>query len=1032
MNDKKLKVSLSSGFINKVPIKNKLAYRNGFVPSEITIIELGDAIDHGMTFSYQFSGNTRSAGNFLASDILAIDIDYGMTLNDASLHPIVQKYCSMLYTTVNHSPDQHRFRLIFVLPRTITSARDLSAATRALAQRLGGDRAATDAARIFHGNKDCDPVIFPNSIDDNFLKELIEDGLTIPSSESISFAGSTSNRSVYRPDAGLMVKTSDGQLVDAVSIETHTPIHCPFHDDQRPSAFVDRNKKNSVYLYCPKCQKTWWLTDGQLDHVRFNEFEEIVVAVREDDLPRKQKASLLEFLEQPEQIRPDNIHVTSSKHLKISELKDGLTLIKSPKGSGKTTFLADVLKKVIERYASLEEYEEKTDPDIDEPFFGKDKILLIGHRQALIGELCQRLRLNCYLDDKNKEYGDVWNRRHRYGVCLDSLWKVQDQKYDIVVIDEVEQVLAHFFSDTIGEKRYGIFGIFSMIIRNAKKVVALDADLGWTTFTTLTDLIRVDPFLDRSNSTNKTKNSNKPVPVHIYINRWQQTGKELNIYPNVSQLIQKIKEDIASGARIFICSNSKKKIKSLDASIKKFEEELGRDITRILITSENSTNKEVQSFIKNITTEYLKYQVILCSPSLGTGIDISFENDEQEIDAVYGLFENQVNTHFEIDQQLARVRNPKEVHVWVSPVCYNFETEFEVVKHDYLRRNLLDAVSFGFSPFHQRNHQEVDPFLKLAVMVISRERASKNYLKGNFISHRKSQGWVVNEIPVDEDLSQVGRLFFKVGKDITKEENILAMLNASVLNKWEYDKIEDMLEDDDAIISPDQWASFQRTRLELFYREPVSRELIKRDRDGKFRRAVTMYEEFNTIGDTPYRQYIESKSKFRDKTHKKLLQKLFIDRPTQCLLIHGLLSATPFFKKGVFDTSVVFTKDDLKKFVSVSTTHKSLVDTQLEINTQRDFHIKPTQHLNRILSLIGLKHKKVKTSNKKGEKFYAYQFDGQALDELQTLISRREAIGNNGWNFINKTYGFTYPDSENALEMYQSSMRRRRPISLHG
>ena len=1026
MLDRKLKVSVSSGFFNKTPIKSKQAYKDGFLPYEISIIQLGEAIDHGMTFSYQFNENTRSAGNFHATDILAIDVDYGMTIEDALAHPIVQKYCSMLYTTVNHSVDQHRFRLIFVLPRTITNARELSAATRALAQRLGGDRAATDAARMFHGNNDCNPEIFENSIDENFLKELIEDGLTIPASESIAFAGSTSNRSDYRPDAGLMVKTSDGQFVDAISIETHTPIHCPFHDDQTPSAFVDRNKKNSVYLYCPKCQKTWWLTDGQPDRVRFNEFEEVVVALSEDDLPRKQKATLLEFFEHPEQIKPDNIHVTSTRHLQIPELKDGLTLIKSPKGSGKTTFLADVLKKVIQRYASLEEYEENTDPDIDEPYFGKDKILLIGHRQALIGELCQRLRLNCYLDDKNREYGDVWSRRHRYGVCLDSLWKIQDQKYDIVVIDEIEQVLAHFFSDTIGEKRYGIFGIFARIIRNAKKVVALDADLGWTTFTTLTDLIRIDPSSDRLNSPNKTQHAKKPVPVHIYINRWQQTGKIVHIYPNVSQLIQKIKQDVVSGSRIFICSNSKKKIKSLDASLKKFEEELGWDIPRIMITSENSTNKDVQSFIKNIATESLNYQVILSSPSLGTGIDISFENDRQEIDAVYGVFENQVNTHFEIDQQLARVRNPKEVHVWVSPVCYNFETEFEVVKHDYLRRNLLDSVSVGFSPFHITSNQGVDPFLKLAVMVISRERASKNYLKGNFINYRKSQGWEVDEVIFDDDLREEGRLFFKVGKDIAKEENILAVLHAPVLNKWEYDKIEDMLEDEDAIISPEEWASFQRTRLELFYREPVSREMLKRDRGGKFRRAVTMFEEFNTIGDKPYRQYLDSNSRFREKKDRKLLEKLFVDRPTQCVLIHGLLSTTPFFKKGMFDTSVVFTKEDLKKFVSASTKFKPQVDTQFKINTQRDLHLKPSQHLNKILALIGLKHVKVKAWVENGEKVYAYQLDANVLAEMRALVQRREEIGRNGWDFVDQTYGFTYPDPETTPGIYQSPARRRK------
>lgn len=1024
MIDRKLKVSVSSGFINKTPITSKLAYKHGFMPHEITIIDLGFAIDDGMTFSYQFIENTRSAENFKATDILAIDVDYGMTLDEALAHPIVQRYCSMMYITVNHSADHHRFRLIFVLPRTITNPRELSAATRALAQRLGGDRAATDAARMFHGNKDCNPEILGNSIDDKFLAELIGDGLTIPASESISFTGSTSNRSLFRPDAGLKVKTSDGRYVDAISIETLTPIHCPFHDDRTPSAFVSRNKKDSVYLYCPKCQKTWWLTDGQPDIVNFNEFEEVVIALTEDDLPRKRKATLMEFFENQDPIKPDNIHVTSTRHLKIRELKHGLTLIKSPKGSGKTSFLADILERVIYRYPSLEAYEENTDPDCDEPFFGKDKILLIGHRQALIGELCQRLRLNCYLDDKGLNQGDMLSRRRRYGICLDSLWKIQDQKYDIVVIDEVEQVLAHFFSDTIGEKRYGIFGIFARIICSAKKVVALDADLGWTTFITLSDLVRFDLSTVKSKKELKRYNPRKILPVHIYINRWQQRDKVVNLYPNVSQLIYRIKQDIVSNSRIFICANSKKKIKALDASLKKFEEELGRDIPRIMITSDNSTNSEVQSFIKNIATECLNYQVILSSPSLGTGIDINFENDRQEIDSVYGIFENQVNTHFEIDQQLARVRNPKEVHVWVSPVTYNFETEFEVVKNDYMRRNLHNNITTGFSPFVMSSDHEVDPFLKLAVLVISRERASKNYLKTNFINYRKSQGWEVEDVLFDDEIREEGRLFFKIGKDITKEENIVAVLNAPVLNRVEYAKIEDMLDDEDAVISPEMWASFQRTRLEVFYQEPISRELLKRDRGGKYRRAVIMFEQFSTIGDKPYQQFLDTYSRFRDNKHKKLLEKLFVDRPTQCVLIHGLLSTTPFFEKGVFDTTVVFTTKDLQKFVRASTKLKPQVDTQLKINTQQDIHLKPAQHLNKILPLIGLRHRKVKTWVENKVKMNAYRLDAGVLGEMRALVEKRDAMDGDGWKLIDQTYGFSYPDLEKVREMFHPPAKR--------
>jgi len=1031
MVERELKNSISYGFVDKTPITSKLAYKDGFIAKDLSLIELAYAIDCGLTFSYQFKGNVRSAENFIATDILAIDIDYGLTISEALEQLVVKKYCSMFYTTVNHSPDHHRFRLIFVLPRTITNARELSAATRSLAQRLGGDRAATDAARMFHGCKDSNPELFDGSIDDAFLQELIADGLSIPVSESVNFDGSTSNRSDYRPEQTLMVRTRNGQMIEAVSVDVLTPIHCPFHNDHNPSAFVNKNKRKSTYIYCPRCQKTWWLSGDATASVNFDDFEQVVVGLKDDQLNKANKASLKSLFAHT--LRPDNIHISSTKHLEIPELQDGITLIKSPKGSGKTTFLAGVLKDIIHRFATLEEYEENTDPEVDEPFLGKEKILLIGHRQALIGELCQRLHLNCYLDDKGREYGEVWDRRNRYGVCLDSLWKVEDRSYDIVVIDEVEQVLAHFLSDTLGEKRYGTFGIFAKMIRNAKKVVALDADLGWITFTTLTDLITTSEVPKKNKNKKKKDRMPDNVPVHIYINQMKVTDRTIHTYPNISQLIQKIKRDVAMGSRIFVCSNSKKKIKAINHSLTKLEKDLGHDVSRIIITSENSGNKEVQAFIKNITSEVLKYQVILCSPSLGTGIDISFDDDSQEIDAVYGIFENQVTTHFEIDQQLARVRNPKEVHAWVSPACFNFETEFDVVKYDFLKRTMLRSVGEGMSPYNQNTLDDFSPFIKLASMVISHQRASKNNLSQNFKKYRLSQGWSVNEVPFDEDLKTEGQAFFKVGKALANEENIQAIVTARVMDKREYDLVSDKLEDEDSVVSEEEWNAFHRTRIELFYRESVSRDLLDLDKGGKYRRAVSLYESVSLIGSTSLADLDKNNLQKTSKKTRILMDKLFVNRAAQCMLIHALLSTTPFYKKGAFDTDITFTKDDLKRFIEASIEVKSFVDTQLGINTQSDIHIKPTQHLGRILGAIGLSHKKIKDTNKDGDKVYTYQLNKNEFDSLNELVNRRKEVGRNGWDFIDQTYGFTYPTEEgdelSFLEVV--SKRRSRHLQLN-
>ena len=51
---------------------------------------------------------------------------------------------------------------------------------------------------------------------------------------------------------------------------------------------------------------------------------------------------------------------------------------------------------------------------------------------------------------------------------------------------QCEQVLSHFLSDTINsDARDAIFIDFKTLLQRAKRVIALDADLGWLSFETL-------------------------------------------------------------------------------------------------------------------------------------------------------------------------------------------------------------------------------------------------------------------------------------------------------------------------------------------------------------------------------------------------------------------------------------------------------------------------------------------------------------------------------------------------------------------
>ena len=564
-HQQKLRFSVNTAFTDKNSPDDRWSFSQGFTSVESTIEDLASAIsEEGWAFSYQFAKDQRTTINFLATDIVAVDIDGGTTIEKTIANPLVKKHCSLFYTTPSHTPDRHRFRLVFILPRTITDARELTAVAKSLTRRLGGDPSATDAARMFYGCQGSEPLIFDKSISDELLDELIADGLVVPVRDTNLNNHSTANRSRLSFRRDLLVTTRTGQQVEVSSITTTTSVCCPFHPDSNPSAFVSLNSKGNTYLSCSKCQTTWWMQGSSPGTYNFYSFDDAVRALKDKRIKKIDPADTpFNSVVNQIQVTPKNIHLSNSEFFELPKLDDGITFIKSPKGSGKTTFLSEIVRRIICLYPLLSLYEDASDFDNDIRVTGETRILLIGHRQALIGDLCQRLQLNCYLDDKNFKTDEIIDRQWRYGVCLDSLAKVRDQTYDIIVIDEVEQVLSHFMSETIGEQRTGLFQLFTRQIQAAKKVVALDADLGWVSFNTLTELthprLPPSPF-----SRNLNKKPPPKIPIHIFINDFKPVNRSLLLYPSYAQLIQELRDSVLDGKRIFITSNSKEKIKILD------------------------------------------------------------------------------------------------------------------------------------------------------------------------------------------------------------------------------------------------------------------------------------------------------------------------------------------------------------------------------------------------------------------------------------------------------------------------------------
>ncbi len=966
---RQLRCSIHPAIVDRNVADDRL-YVRGWTNVALTPLDLAESIIAGHPYCAQVSDDYRRTPNFIGSDIASLDVDGGLSIAEALQNPIVHGHATFLYTTLRHRPDAPRFRLGFALPRTITDPDEMSAVVRALLLRVSGDRNATDPARLFFGNRNAQITIFNREISAPFLDELIAQGLNPPQPDTVVNArqnpGFAPSRSRLPIALDQPIRLAKGGVVQFSELKPATPIYCPFHHDEHPSAFVVANRHGVNGIHCSACGCTYWPELGSSPETDpFDDFENTVRRAAALYWTHKDYGPLGFVLDLPQASPGSNgssIRIVNG-HPMPPELLPGIMMVRSPKGSGKTSCLNPLLAK-------------------------SSSVLLIGHRRSLIRQSCNRLNLRCYLDDE----GVPNLKRHsRYGICLDSLVKIPPTaKFDIIILDESEQLLAHFLSETMdrGEgRRDRIFVEFGRLIRQAKTVIALDADLGWVTFRTLSRLAT-------------TENQTNSKPIHLWLNE-AKPGNEraIQVYDSEPHLVAELMQAVSDGKRCYVASNAKGKIEKLEAAIiDQFAEK-----KTIIITSDTISNTAVQEFVTHPQSSTAQYDVIFASPAIGTGIDIAFPNNAQVIDIVFGFCEAQITTHLDFDQQLARVRHPKAVKVWITPRRFDFETEFEVIRRDVLERSLYKNLLVGYSDAGEPEYNEYDPFLAMAALILSEQRASKNELKAHFIRHKQKQGFVIEEIRKDEDLLAAGKSVLAKGKQLSDENYCTLLLSAGSLSRPAFQRIGEALRAGEWL-SESETAAYERTNLELFYREAASERLIRIDDRRRFRARVRLYE--SAFVYRHLSQSILRAERFEERS------RLIVSEAAKANAIVQLLMLAPLMTDGRFDPNAVIQHSDLAQFVQTMIEAKGVVENGLGIEVRSDAEAKPMQQLGAVLRLVGLRLERADVQRQEGRKIYRYRLESESLARMKAIVEARKALTPRQFGF--NQYG--WPDSEDEEE----------------
>jgi hypothetical protein len=199
----------------------------------------------------KWNDDIRKAENFKSASGYIIDIDDGMTIEKAQKVLTKNNISAVLVTTRNHTEEAHRFRVIVPTDRIFKSLDDYSNKLITFVKKYfpQNDPAVLDGGRFFFGSPS-DAVVFENYESDFFDADFkVEPGKN--GVKQINKAW----------DDSLEITQKDGSTVSVTEIEDKQSIFCPFHNDNTPSAFIDKHEESENYfIYCSKCKKTYWKT----------------------------------------------------------------------------------------------------------------------------------------------------------------------------------------------------------------------------------------------------------------------------------------------------------------------------------------------------------------------------------------------------------------------------------------------------------------------------------------------------------------------------------------------------------------------------------------------------------------------------------------------------------------------------------------------------------------------------------------------------------------------------------------------------
>ncbi|MCP4702830.1 MAG: hypothetical protein GY862_39115, partial [Gammaproteobacteria bacterium] len=241
-----------------------------------------------------------------------------------------------------------------------------------------------------------------------------------------------------------------------------------------------------------------------------------------------------------------------------------------------------------------------------------------------------------------------------------------------------------------------------------------------------------------------------------------------------------------------------------------------------------------KAFFANVNEEAAKYDYIVCTPSVSTGVSIDSINGKAAFDFVGGCFSHQVNTPADCLQALGRVRDTTELHVYISPVRMSHIRSRKDIAAKWGETHKWDSALMGIDADGDRAIQN-PLYSAICADVGEAEGFAMTNFRFNLVRLCHLDGYKIRWESDTESYKEI----LKEAKDIESAEYLGRIASADEINAEEHAELEHKNR-----LTFVETASKTKFEIQEFYmaNDAELPEFINIDGRGKLRRQIRTLE----------------------------------------------------------------------------------------------------------------------------------------------------------------------------------------------